>query len=428
MKNRTKFTAKQITRMRKAFEELGASRAAALLTHEFKMEVSRSDIRYWAGTLRKELLPSDMKKEKQHILSQDHKKIQVATKTECVKEIRRLAEANPEISITRNWFRKNSRFAESAWNEHFGTFEEFRRCSGVILSRHARQMETAIARHASMDTYREMNLEKRNWADKYLKPTDVRFQTYMVGSDIHDIECDPFWRMLFIDTLARVQPSKLILNGDIFDLPEFGKYNVDPREWDVVGRIKWVHEFLRDVRKVAPNTEITMIEGNHEYRMLRHLSEATPAMKAILGDLHGWTVRDLLGLKEFEVNYIAPADLAAYNKGEIHKEVARNFLIIDNFLCAHHFPEGRSFGLPGWNGHHHSHVVSTQYSPIHGSFEWHQLGSGHKREATYCNGEKWSNGFLLVHADTVAKRAQFEYIDTTSNHCVIGGKWYQRGD
>jgi hypothetical protein len=30
--------------------------------------------------------------------------------------------------------------------------------------------------------------------------------------------------------------------GDIFDLPEFGKYGVDPREWDVVGRIKFAHE------------------------------------------------------------------------------------------------------------------------------------------------------------------------------------------
>lgn len=362
------------------------------------------------------------------ILSEDQTKISVATKNECIAELRRLAEAEPEKIISRNYFRNNSRFSESAWSKHFGTFQEFKRQAKVIVSRHARGFETNIARHASVDSFRSMNTEKRSYGQKYLMPSDLRFQTYLVGSDVHDVECDPYWRALFIDTAKRVKPEKIILNGDVFDLPEFGKYGVDPREWDVVGRIRWVHEFLKDIREASPKSELIMIEGNHEYRMLRHLAEATPAMKAILSDLHGWTVPKLLGLDAFGVNYIAPADLGTFNKVDAKAEVKRNFLVINDMLVAHHFPEGFSFGLAGWNGHHHSHEVRCGFSPRTGPYEWHQLGSGHKREASYCNGEKWQNGFLLVHADVVAKRSQFEYIDTTSDHVVIGGKWYHRAD
>ena len=365
---------------------------------------------------------------KNKILSENESKISHAKKEDCLTELRRVAEANPEQIITRNFFRNNSPFAESAWSKHFGTFEEFKRQAKIIIPRHARKMETDVARHAAADNYRLMNDQKRQFGDTYKRPNNKRFQTILVGSDVHDIECDPFWRFLFIETAKRVQPERIVLNGDIWDAPEFGKYSVDPREWDVVGRIKWVHKFLADIRKAAPNAQIDMIEGNHEYRLLRHLSEATPAMKAILADLHGWTVPRLLGLDKFEVNYVAPADLATFNKADAKAELKRNFLIINDFLVAHHFPEGKSFGLPGWNGHHHSHLVETNYNPLMGSYEWHQISAGHKREASYCNGEKWGNGFLLVHTDIIAKRAQFEYIDCTSNHTVIGGKWYERKD
>lgn len=361
-------------------------------------------------------------------LSENKKKITKATSAECIEILRNMAEADPEKIITRNHFRNSSPLAESAWSKHFGTFEEFKRQAGVKLTRHARQMELNISKHASLESYQQMNADKREFADKYLRPNGRRFQTVLVGSDVHDIECDPFWRKTFIDTAKRVQPEKIVLNGDLFDLPEFGKYTVDPRSWDVVGRIKWVHKFLADLRNVSQDSEIILVEGNHEYRLLRHLSEATPAMQAVLADLHGMTVPKLLGLDTFEVNYIAPADLATLTQKDMKAEIRRNFHIMYDCLIAHHFPEGSQMGMPGFNGHHHSHEVKTLFNPMFDAYEWHQFGSGHKREASYTNGEKWSNGFALIHVDTVAKRSQFEYIDTTHGFCMIGGKFYHRED
>jgi predicted phosphodiesterase len=271
-----------------------------------------------------------------------------------------------------------------------------------------------------------MNESKRSWEGRYISPDTARFQTALVGSDIHDKLCDPFYRRLFIDTAKRVQPQKIVLNGDIFDLTEFGKYTQDPRQYAPIERIKWVHAFLSDLREACPNAEIDFVEGNHEFRLLRHLTEATPALMTVLSDLHGMTVPQLLGLTKYEVNYIARMDLAAFNEADIRKELQKNYILLWDCLLFHHFPEGRNMGYPGANGHHHKHIVWNGYSPTFGPYEWHQLGAGHIRQASYCAGEKWSNGFLLCHVDTHTKRSQMEYIDCSHAHAFIGGRFYER--
>jgi hypothetical protein len=348
------------------------------------------------------------------------------SKDDCIRELQRIAEENPEQVITRNFFRNNSQISESTWNRYFGTFAEFKKQANIVLSRHAQGLEKHIAKHASKDNQRKMTIEKMSFEGDYLRGFDNRFQTILCGSDIHDVECDPFYREMFLEACKRVQPEKIILNGDIFDLTEFGKYTQDPREYKPIERIKWVHKFLEDIRDNAPNSELTMVEGNHEFRLLRHLTEATPALVTVLSDLHGMTVPDLLGIKKYEINYIARMDLAAFSNGDVNHELRKNYYIAYDCVLFHHFPHGFDMGYPGVNGHHHKHLVKSAYSPIFGTYEWHQLGSGHKREASYTAGEKWGNGFILCHVDTHTKRTQFEYVDTTHDFCIMGGKFYKR--
>lgn len=359
-------------------------------------------------------------------LSEDPRKHKRLTREQCTTELRNLAEANPEQVITRNFFRNNSKMAESAWSAHFGTFAEFKRQSGITLSRHAHAMEKAVAKHAAYDLIATLNKDKREWAGKYLRPNGRRWKIALVCSDIHDKDCDPFYRRVFVDMTKRVQPDTIVLNGDIFDLPEFSKWTVDPREWDVLGRILWVHKFLDDLRAAAPNAELIFVEGNHEFRLLRHLAESTPALRAVLADLHGMTIPGLLGLDKYEVNYVAAADLKSWTERDIKKELKRNYFPVWNSFICHHFPEGRLMGFPGCNGHHHKHIVWPGFSPDFGSFEWHQLGSGHRRSAGYCNGEKWSNGFLVAMVDTAQRLTSFEYVDTTHGHALAGGQIYYR--
>lgn len=353
------------------------------------------------------------------------------TAQQCVEELRRvaqMAQANDRF-LSRRFFRNNAIISDGTWDRFFGTFEEFKRQGGVELPRGAHRLELHIAAHAARDAYRAMNVDKAGWEDKYLKPDAKRFQTILGCNDIHDIHCDTFWRRVFIDTAKRVKPEKIVINGDGLDLPEFGRYHTDPRTFEPMRRLRWMHDFLKELREACPDAEIIYIEGNHEHRFLRHLADAGAAgtaLKVILNELHGMSVSDFFGLSAYEVNYIARTDLAAASPADIKRELRKNYALMYDCVLACHFPDAIGMSMPGWNGHHHSHQAQTKHSPMFGTYEWHQFGAGHVRGAEYTAGEKWSNGFGLIHVDTHRKRTQFEYVDTTPGFCVVGGRWYER--
>jgi hypothetical protein len=348
------------------------------------------------------------------------------TREDCVNLLRGIAEMYPWKIITRNFFRNNSGISESTWNRYYGTFEEFKRQAKLKLSRQAHNLERQIAKHASVDHYRALNDERAGYDGKYSKDHTGRFQTMLVGFDFHDIEVDPFALRVWHEAVKRAQPDKIVFGGDIFDLPEFGFYAVDPREWDAVGRIEFAHKkILGPTRVQAPDAEITMIEGNHENRLMRMMADGSKALRVILSDLHGMTVGSLLKLDDLEINYVAKADLAAWTKGSIKKELKRNFATFYDTILVHHFKEGMSKGMPGCHGHSHKHLCWAKESPAFGSYEWHQFGGMHIRDACYTDGEKWSVGFGLIHVDTKTKFTNFEYIPVT-DQAVLGGVRYVR--
>ena len=330
-----------------------------------------------------------------------------------------------DVNLTRRKYRELGTYSSDQIEAVFGSFLEAKRTAGLHLTRPQSQLMGQIAKHQAHDKLREFTIDRIDYAEMYRKPTGRRFQTMMAASDLHDTECDSFYRRVFLDSVTRVQPDVIVLNGDIFDLPEFGKYNVDPRDWDVIGRIAWVHKFLNDIREAAPDTEIVFIEGNHEARLLRHLAEQSPALQTILSDLHGFTVPSLLGLDKFEVRYVGRADLGAFTKGDLNREIEKNHEVFFDCVLAHHFPHGRDRGVPGFNGHHHKFEVRTFMSHVFGSSIWLQLGCGHRREASYCEADKWNMGFLIAHIDSERQRSSFNYVPV-GDFAEVGGKFYVR--
>ena len=347
---------------------------------------------------------------------------------DCIAELQAVKQAFPEKPNTRNFFRENSSLPDRAWEFRFGTFAEFKRAAGITDSRTSAQVKSQAARHASTDVFKKLNEEKSDWGEKYIRENPSRFKTILAVSDLHDVEADPFFLRVLIDTAKRSQPDVISIIGDLFDLPEFGKYTVDPREWDVVGRVNFVHEkILKPLREACPNAQIDLIEGNHEARLLKLLADATPALRALLSDFHGMSLQTLLGLDRFQVNYVSKSDLTAWSKTDLKKEVANNYRIYFDTILCHHLPQGESMGMAGCHGHHHKHTVHSHFSPVFGHYEWHQLGCGHKRSASYCEGERWGMGFALINVDTKTRSSNFDYVPVT-DFAVSGGKWYHRQD
>lgn len=348
------------------------------------------------------------------------------TREECLKDFIELSEACPDKVITRDFYRKNSQCPEYWWSSYFGTFSEFKTQAGLDLTDHQSKILTQISKHSSKDKLREMNVEKASYEGKYLRPDSKRFQTIVTITDTHDLNFDPFTRRVYLDTLKRVKPEVIVFGGDHFDLPEFSKYFNDPRSYKLIERINCVHEFFREIREILPDAELNYISANHEHRLLRHLSESSPNIMVLLSDLHGFNISKLLGLDMFEINYISREDLTVFTESDLKKELKKNYLIKFDSILFHHYPEGKKYGIPGCNGHHHSHKSETLHNLSYGAYEWHQLGAGHIRRASYCEAQRWSTGFMISHHDIQKKSTAFEYVDTTSDFAVVGGKWYNR--
>lgn len=391
-----------------------------------KLGVPRTTIRRWLIEAEKNISQAIEEEEESPLSETAIPKVQDCTKEEALQDLRQMAESNPEMCISRNYYRVNGLYAESAWSKYFGTFHEFKRQAGIVLTRQQHAIEKHVAKHASVDHYRAMSEERMSYSDKYEVTNDSKYKKIVIVGDLHDKNIDPFYLEVLLDTLERVQPDIIVLNGDVFDLPEFSAYTVDPRTWDVVGRIKFAHDnILGPIRDTCPDAQIDFIEGNHEFRILKHLADATPALKAVLSDLHGMTVPSLLGLDKYKINYIAKGDLHAYSLKDQHKEISKNYKVYYNSFIVSHDSTAKNFGFPGVNGHHHKTVIESLYNEHFGTHSWIQHGCGHKLDAEYCH-PKWNLGFVIATCNTETRQTVFDTITFSENFAVVGGKYYER--
>lgn len=568
--------------------------------------------------------------------------------------------------LTRKLYRKEGMVPEKVWNEAFGSFTELKKSAGIDDSRYSKKLQSRQAKNESERVLREFNDKLLPYNDKYVKHRDTRFKTLLVAGDFHDKDVDPFALSVFIDTAKRMQPDVIVLNGDLYDMPEISRYTKDLRSMDMVGRMKFVHDnILAPLRDVCPDSQIDMIAGNHdclstdteiltkrgwlkwdewtehdelltldkdgngvwqkptakvvkhytgkmyhieaqmvtpnhrviyktsdgdiketlakeykggsipttvklqdrkgvdladdeirligwngntklpdwvsdmsdrqfeifldtlikadgsvhkasekalmfygkreicedlqvelitrgyratlrEYRtnqfrlniqkgreftrqdnyfrevdyngvvwcavvpnenfmirrngspsitgncrLLNHLAESNSGnnIQILLSDLHGWTFANLLGLDKFEINLITKKDMMRYDVSPRKKEIPKNFKVyFDSYLVVHDPKEGEKLGMPGCSNHHHRPKVTQYYSIDRGAYQWHWLGCMVVTDAEYCNGEKWTRGFGIVHIDTETKQTQTENVIINGDSVCVLGKYYTDGD
>lgn len=351
------------------------------------------------------------------------------TKESLLEEYYNLKADNPDKLITRNFFRSQTGIPESAYERIFGTFSEFSSAAGDRKHRIETKLTSLTARAASKEVIQALGEERLSYGGLYLRDRGKgNIRTVLGTSDWHDEEIDPFYERVLVDMVKRVQPDVICLGGDIFDCPEFGKYPVNPMKWDPVRRIRRGHETIKKIREVAPDAQIDLIEGNHEARFLNYLKGVNSPMIPLLQNLHGMSLQDLFGLTQFQINYVAKADLHSTSETTLRKAVEeKNYKIYYDALACHHHPWGKNLHLPGFNGHHHRHKVESKFSHDRQSYEWHQLGAGHVRRAEYTDAdETWNNGFVISHVYLPKKSVTFEYVDVGRDIAVGAGEYYVR--
>lgn len=314
------------------------------------------------------------------------------------------------------------------WEKLGLTWSEFRRQCNFAPARHTTKLINQTSRHASVDHLRKASEERLSWGDVFIKPDNgERYKTIVGAGDFHDIECDPFAFRMLIERIAAVKPDVVSIHGDMFDATEFGKYYQDPREYNLRARIEKVHEMFAAIREASPDSQIDLIEGNHEARIHKMIIEAAPAVADILTYFHGMDVRKLLGLDQYEVNYVAKGDLFAFSDRDLKNSVEESERIYWNTVWVRHTPPKQTnVTMPGFHGHHHKHKVTPYQNPVYGAFEWHQLGGMHKREASYTNGLQWTVGFITGVVDTQYRRVLWDYTDVGDTSCINGGKFFER--
>lgn len=352
-----------------------------------------------------------------------------ATPEECINDLRRVQQKSPDKFITRIKYRNMGRYSDRTWNRFFGSFLEFRKQAGLELTRGQQKMEREIAKHASHDVYRDFfKSEVMPYHNKYVKSDRKKhpLRLIAIASDIHDIECDEFALSVFVDQCRVRQPDVIALNGDIFDLPEFSRFDKDPRTMKSKQRYMFVHnKVFRPLREACPDAQIDFIMGNHEFRLIKHLADRSPYLRIWLSEIMDIGFKDLFGLDQYEINWHSKLDLACYTKGDIKEQLKKNYKVYhDCYVIAHH-PE--FFGLSGTNGHHHS-LEWRSYTTIPAKqFTWVQTPGLHRLDAEYIgNLNKWNLGFNFATINTLHKTVIQEPIHVHEDWAMASGIFYSR--
>lgn len=122
-----------------------------------------------------------------------------------------------------------------------------------------------------------------------------------------------------LQVVADVEPDLIINLGDLLDLQEFSRFEIEPGfALTTQPSIYRAQGFLCAQRAAAPNAEIRLMEGNHDARLPRQIvanAKAAFSLKRAPDEWPVLSVPNLLRLDDFGVEYVAgyPAGITWVN-------------------------------------------------------------------------------------------------------------------
>jgi predicted phosphodiesterase len=234
------------------------------------------------------------------------------------------------------------------------------------------------------------SLMPESWAEPiepFVLPSSIK--KLLVFSDIHVPFHDINSLTVAIEYGMAENVDAVLLNGDTLDFYAISDHEKDPRKINWLGELEASRSVLGMMRKAFPNIPIYFKEGNHEYRLERHLMKHAPI---------------LIGMQEFELPVLL-------KMGEMGVEYIRNKRIIRaGGLIIGHGDEYRGSG--GVNparwislragesmliGHFHrvsEHIDKSISGSVRGYWS---VGCLCELQPAYLPYNQWSHGFAIVH-------------------------------
>lgn len=209
------------------------------------------------------------------------------------------------------------------------------------------------------------------------------------------------------------KPHHVKLMGDVVDFYALSRFDKDPNRLlslqEEIDVAQYHFEQLRRVHKGS----ITMLEGNHEDRLLRYL-KANPEISSLKRVNN---IPAILELDQWDI---------AYKKEEnFHGLLLKHGNVVRRHSGYTARGEFENEGTSGLSGHTHrlaAHYVTNRS----GQHAWYEMGHVcDESQADYINGvANWQKGFGLIEYDKKRRIWRVSQIPIIKNSFLVNGKTY----
>lgn len=235
-------------------------------------------------------------------------------------------------------------------------------------------------------------------------------------SDIHAPYQDNGLVRSAIRLIEKVQPNRVVLNGDISDFFALSRFNLGmERLDDLQDEINMANSIREKVRTAAPNAQIIETEGNHDARLTKYILE------------NGRALASLESLK--------PSNLFRYAELDIQWFPGAGFLLRPEYLVKHGTKTGGSevpnaarqefqlAGISGISGHTHRLGKYTKGGYV--QREWVEQGCLCRTDPDYIVGKpNWTPGIVIGYYSTKTPSFLTELVQAYDGKLMYGGKPY----
>lgn len=217
------------------------------------------------------------------------------------------------------------------------------------------------------------------------------------------------------------KPDVIVQLGDFYDCYSLSRYDKDPRrlaslqEEIDVGIEKW-----KELKKASPKSQLVMLEGNHERRLVKYLMK-NPG----LFGLKSLNPENLFGLKDLGVKFVSAENTYKLN----HSLVVTHGAVDDGCKLSQHAGYSAKNTLDKWGnvsgimGHGHRIGVSTKTLADGTMVQWVESGCLANLKPEYTKNPNWQHGFVIVNYTT--NRFHLTPVTVANYEFYVGKKVYR---